>query len=522
MDFVINNGLIVDGTGKKPYIASLGIKDNKIIAIDKNLPKGNENIDITGLAVAPGFIDLHAHSDCAVFLDERSQSKVFQGVTTELNGNCGISIVPNREESITELKRHVGIAGCDKIGWHLHSLKDYATELNRRKITINYAPQVGHSALRIFVMGCDNRKPDGREMKLLKKVLADELEAGAWGMSAGLIYAPGSFSQTDELIELAKVIAKYNKIFSVHIRNENIGVFDAIKEMIEVGRKSGAHIEISHLKLAGPKQWGKAEKLLKIIKLAQDEGINISCDQYPYTAGSTSLNVLIPKWAKEGGTEKMLERLNGPKKDQLLKEIKLEMDRRGGAERIVIANIFEEFSSWESKTIIQISQEMDLSVEETVIEIINKTKNNVKAIYHLMSEDDVFTIMRQKNIAIGSDGYALPFERTSGKPHPRSFGCFPRFLKIVRENNFLSLEDAIYKITALPAKLMGLNNRGVIAKNNIADLVVFNSGKIADTATFENPFSKPLGIQHVFVAGKPVILNRAQTSERPGKVLLKK
>lgn len=524
-DIVIKNGLLVDGTGRKPYIASLGIKEGKIIAIDENLNDGIKVIDITGLAIAPGFIDIHSHSDVCPLIDERSESKTYQGVTTELVGNCGMSFYPSHQDKADDVKKYVMNQfqlNNKKKDWVTYSIGDFEKILNKKKKAINWASLIGHGTLRTCVMGFDDRKPTEAEMELMKKKLADELSAGAFGMSLGLTYPTGSFSEIEELIELAKVIAENDAIMAAHIRGESDTIFVALEEMIEIARKSGAHVHISHIKLMGKAQWGKTNELLEVINKAQEEGLKISCDQYPYVASSTGLSVLVPKWAHEGGTPKMVERLNGIERDQVLKEIMIEMNKRGGAERVVITSTYGRFPQVEGKTIASISKELNISEKEVVARILTETEGSTSAIYYSMSEDDVKRIMKEKNIAIGSDGYAFSYDGSmiTGKPHPRSFGTFPRFIKMVRENKLMTLEDAIFKITALPAKLIGLKDRGIIKENYIADLVVFNPDKIADTATFENPFSKPIGIHHVFVSGKTVILDGKQTEVCPGKTIL--
>lgn len=522
-DLVLCNGLVVDGTGKKPYVASLGIKGDKITAIAKEFLDGRQRIDISGLAVAPGFIDIHSHSDCSFLINERSESKVFQGVTTELVGCCGISMVPNKALTIEELKKYAAplLPGMVKADWNFRTLGEYVGVLRQKKMSINCAPQIGHGALRIFVMGFDNRAPNSSELGLLKEKLDEELAAGAWGMSAGLIYPPGSFSATEELIELARVIAKHNAVFSVHIRGESDTVFQAIQEMIDVGKVSGARIEISHLKLMGKAQWGRAKELLQLIKKAREEGVDIWCDQYPYRASSTYLSALVPKWAQAGGVGNMLQTITGPRVKKVLVDIEQEMERRGGADRITFSYGGKEYCAWESKTIAEISREVSLSSAETVIRILTITEGTAKALYYSMDEEDVKTILQEKYIAVGSDGYAFSYaEENQGKPHPRSFGTFPRVLSKAREYG-MKLEDVVFKMTGLPAKIIGFNDRGILEKDYIADMVIFEPQKIADTATFENPFSKPVGIKHVIVAGEPVILDGQQTNAYPGRVLVK-
>ncbi|MDK2823995.1 MAG: dihydroorotase [Clostridia bacterium] len=525
LDIVIQNGIIVDGSGQKPYAASIGIKGNKIMAISENILQGTKNIDASGMVVSPGFIDMHTHSDTVYLLDNRSESKVFQGVTTEFVGNCGISLVPSNPENLHFLKEYAGaiFVGSKELDWSFNSLSEYVSQLKNTGLSINCAPFIGHGTLRIAVMGFRDSEPSPEELSKIKNLLERELKAGAWGMSLGLIYPPGSFSNTNELIELAKILVKYDAVLSAHIRGESDTVFNAVKEMISIAYKTGVHIHISHLKLMGTAQWGKADELLNLIETARKDGLRISCDQYPYEASYTALSALVPKWVHEGGVLTMLEKLTGSKKEEIASQIGEEMTKRGGPERVIVSNVYKTNPQWEGKNIAEISENSNLSPEETVIDVLLNTGGKARAIYYSMNQDDIFTIMQNLNIAVASDGIALDYDDKfgTGKPHPRNFGTFPRFLKLVRELKLLPLEKAVYKMTGLPASLMGLTDRGIIKEGNIADLVIFDPDSIEDTATFENPFQKPVGIKHVLVSGQLVIDNGKQTQERPGEVLLK-
>lgn len=526
-DIAINNGLIVDGTRRKPYIGAIGINDDRIEEINKDTKvlSGKLEIDAKGLVVSPGFIDIHSHSDSTFLLDNRCESKIYQGVATEVIGNCGDSLVPNRKETFKEFRTYIEGAciGTKSINWAFDSLDGYVRELKKSKISVNCLPLIGHGALRASVMGYENRAPKSSEMEKMKDLLTRELRSGAWGLSLGLIYPPGCFSRTDELIELGKVLYENNGILTAHIRGESDEVFGAVEEMIDIGRKTGVHIHISHLKLMGKNQWGKAGALLSKIKGFAEEGGNISCDQYPYEASMTSLSTLVPKWAHGGGKEEMLKKLNGINGSRILEEINEEMTRRGGADRIFIMSSRYGTNEWEGKSIQEISRIIGKEPCETVREILNRNSGSIKAVFHTMNEGDVKTIIKDLNVSVGSDGYGLDYEGKicEGISHPRSYGTFPRFIRISREDSLLTIEDAIYKITGLPAKHMGLKERGVIKIYNKADIVIFNYNDIRDTATYINPFSKPEGIHHLIISGKLVIYNGVQTMERPGEVILK-
>ena len=525
-DLILTNGYVIDGTGGAPFKASLGIKGERIEAVDLNITEGSEIIDLAGGTVAPGFIDIHTHSDLSFFKYQRLESKIFQGVTTEVVGCCGISLVPSRPETIDDLRKYTGLISNESNEEYLKigSITEYAAELGRRNLAINCAPQIGHGTLRIYFTGSNSRSLTSDELNLMNKKLDEELASGAWGMSAGLIYPPGIYANSSELVELSKVLKHRHCAFSAHIRNENNFIFEAVQEMIDIGRQSGAPIHLSHLKLMGKNQWGKADELLAIIKKAQEEGIRITCDQYPYAASSTFLFALLPRWVQSGDPQEIMNKLNGTRREEILDSVIEAAEARGGPEKIVFSfGQNEELKSWSGKTIAEIASQEKLTPAETIINIIIKTYGGAMGIFYSMDEDDVERILKEKYIAIGSDGIAVDADKATGYGmiHPRNFGTFPRVLRLVREKKLLSLEEAVYKMTGLPAAILGMKDRGVIKKGAIADLVVFDPESVSDRATFEKPVATPTGIQHVIVAGKPVILQGVQRNVYPGKVLLK-
>ncbi|MFZ7101945.1 MAG: N-acyl-D-amino-acid deacylase family protein [Peptococcaceae bacterium] len=524
-DFVIKNGLIVDGSGEKPYRASLGITANKISAVSAGSLDGTNCIDASGMIVAPGFIDLHSHSDCIFLVDNRSEGKVFQGVTTEFIGNCGISLFPNTPPTLPYLKEYAAtvLTGSQHLDSLPADLREYGSTVNDKRPAINCAALIGHGTLRISALGFADRDPTQAELSAMQELLAKELTAGAWGMSLGLIYPPGSFSKTRELVELAKVLVKYDAVLCAHIRGESDRIFAAVEELLNIAYQTGVHIHISHLKLMGTAQWGQAPALLARIKKARAEGLKVSCDQYPYEASFTGLSALLPPWAHEGGITAMLAKLQGAKRAEILPLVAEEMAKRGGPGRVIISNVSKTNPSWEGKSIAEISSWTNLSPAETVVRILLDTAGYARAIYYSMDQGDIFTIMRDLNIAVASDGIALDYDNqfTEGKPHPRNFGTFPRFLRLVRENDLLPIEKAVYKMTGLPAQLIGLTDRGIIQKGNIADIVIFDPAKISDRATFASPFQKPAGIEYVLVSGRPVVHKNKQQADKPGEFLLK-
>lgn len=521
-DIVLRNGLIVDGTRSVPYIGSVGIIGDRIedISRDKELV-GKEEIDCTGLVISPGFIDLHTHSDACPLNDKSGESMVNQGVTLQIGGNCGISLIPatveNKDEISSFFARTVEIVPDDK-NIDLYNMGDYISITNEKNQIINTGLLVGHGTLRAAVMGFDDRKANDEEMEAMKVLLDKELKGGAFGMSLGLIYPPSSYGDVEEFIELGKVIRDNEGIITTHMRDEGDRIFNSIDEMLEVAEKSGVHMHISHLKLMGTPQWGRSQEVLDKIDKAREKGAIITADQYPYEASATGLAALVPSWALSGGNTKMLERLE-ERSPELLKEIETIMNKRGGPSRVLIASTNGSSPEFDGKYISDISQEMNLDAVETVIQLLLKGKGAIAAVYFSMDMDDILNIMKSMDITIGSDGTDFSYD-VSYNPHPRNFGTFPRFLKTVRETGIMTLEDGVYKITELPAMILGLVDRGVLRKGNLADITVFDFNSISDTATYIYSPVKPEGIIHVFLSGKPAILNGIPTENKGGQILL--
>lgn len=371
-------------------------------------------------------------------------------------------------------------------------------------------------------MGFDDREPTKLEMNEMCRILDYELKNGALGLSLGLIYPPGSFSSIYELIRLAEVIKDNAGILAVHMRNEGDHIFEAVDEMLEVARKTGVHLHISHLKLIGKNQWGKSDLLLKKIHEERDNGLNITCDQYPYDATSTSLTALVPRWAHDGGTERMLKRLMG-KDTRLDNDIKNEMESRGGASSVVISGTKGYMNELEGLNIEEASKLLGLNPVDTVKNILLTSKGNVAAVYHSLNYEDMLNIMEEMHISIGSDGYAFSLDPKVCKtnPHPRNFGTFPRFLEMVRDKKIMPIEDAIYKMTKLAADTLGIHDRGILRTGKVADITVFDYGKLRDNSTFINSVQKPAGIEHVFVNGRAALLYGKDKFTEGGRVIIK-
>ena len=539
-DIVIKKGLIVDGSGRPSFKADLAVKGGRIAKIDEAIDvKANKIINAEGLAVCPGFIDIHTHSDFVLLVNPKAESKVRQGVTTEVVGNCGGSAAPAKGAALERAKRIMNGYGIDRVEWT--SFSDYLNLLEGKGIAINVVALVGHGTVRQCVLGMENRPPTERELQEMKALVAEAMEAGAFGMSSGLVYPPGRYASTEELIELCKVVASYGGIYASHIRGERETIVEAVKEAIEIGRRSGVSVQISHhpAKIGG---WGKSKETLRLIEEAREEGIDVNCDMHPYIAGSTGLSALLPPWVQEGGPEKIVQRL---KNEELRKKIRQDMIeekipgpgpcglvKRGMWDKLMLADCeknkdligldFEEIARRRGKD--PFEAYFDLLVEE-------EARGMVVGFYY--NEEDIRRVLLHPTSMIGSDGYALaPYGPLGkGKMHPRSYGTFPMvFRKYVRGESrkeliyddgakLLTLEKAVMKMTSVTAKKLGLKDRGLLKEGMRADIVILDPKRVADKATYLDPYQYPEGIEYVIVNGELVIDAGEHTGSLPGMVL---
>ncbi|MCI2424773.1 D-aminoacylase [Candidatus Acetothermia bacterium] len=489
-------------------------------------------IDAEGMIVCPGFIDMHSHSDFALLLNPKAESKILQGVTTEVIGNCGASAAPIKDKTIDLLKDYTNpMLGFlkDCLDWDWRGFGEYLAKL-KKGIAVNVAPLAGQGTIRIAVMGFDKRDPKEKELAEMKELLKAAMEEGAFGLSTGLIYPPGCFSQTEELIELAGVIKDYEGIYFSHIRGESNTLIPALKEAITIGEKAGVSVEISHHKAAGKANWGKVKETLRIIEEARERGLDVTSDQYPYTATSTGLSALLPDWVHEGGVKRLVGRLRDP---QTRRRIRKDME----GDRLIYWNPLKA-TEWsnimisavgternrelEGKSIEEIAKLWDKDSFDVLFDLLIEEESNVRMVFFRMSEDDVITVMRHPTTMIGSDGAAISREGplSKGKPHPRSYGTFPRILgKYVREEKVLTLEDAVRKMTFLPAQKLKLRDRGVLKQEYKADIVVFDPEKVKDRATYTYPHQQPEGILYVLVNGEIAVEEGKYVGKTAGKVL---
>ncbi|MEM1602747.1 MAG: D-aminoacylase [Candidatus Bathyarchaeia archaeon] len=526
-DVLIVNGRIFDGTGNPWFYGDIGIIGDRIAAIGRRL-RGDAKIliDASRLAVSPGFIDMHGHSDLELLVDGRALSKTMQGVTLEVIGNCGGSAAPLNDFLKAHMEKFVlpNFEGAIRLEWN--TMGEYFKRLEESGISLNVASYVGHSNVRACVIGFERREPKPKELEEMKRLVENAMLDGAIGMSTGLIYPPSSYAKTEEIVELAKVVAKHGGIYASHIRGEGETLLEAVREAIRIGEEANLPVEISHFKSSGKRNWGKIKEAAELIEEARARGVDVTADQYPYTASSTNLSALLPDWAHEGGSEKLLERLkNLDTRAAILKHLKryseLEPDYW---DRIIIAQLNKNLS-FLGKSIKEISNLLGLSPEETVIKLLIDEEARISHISFNMCDEDVEFAMQKHWVMVGSDGSAVSPEGvlSKGKPHPRYYGTFPRLLGVyVREKRTLSLEQAIRKMCYLPAWRLGFRERGIIREGAYADITIFNPDTIRDNATFTDPHRFPTGILHVLVNGVPVVLNGKHTGEKPGRVLRRK
>jgi N-acyl-D-amino-acid deacylase len=499
-DIIIEKGRIIDGTGGPWYKGDIAIRDERIVVIG-NLKKATaaRRIDATDKFVVPGFIDIHTHSDRTITREPwgpLAENSVRQGLTTIVTGNCGGSEYP---------------------------IKDHLAELERLNPSINYVILVGHNTIRRLVMGMEDRPPTPEELNQMKELVAQEMESGAFGLSTGLYYTPGYYADTEEIIELAKVAAKYGGIYASHIRDEsdyNIGLVSAIKEAIGIGESAGIPVQISHIKCLGTPVWKKSDEVLKVIHEARLRGVDVTADQYTYNASGTSISgALIPRWAVSGpGTSKenFLETIEDPSNlKKLHKDIAANIVRRGGASTLYLRSSPTN-PDFVGMYLNEVAEMMGLDTVEAAIEL--QKKGGASLASFNMSEYDVDNYIKSPYIMISSDGSIT--EYGSGRPHPRSYGNWPRVLSVfVKEKGLLTWEEAIKKMTSMPANRLGLFDRGIIREGMAADMVVFCPETIKDTANFINPHQYPIGIPYVLVNGKLVVDQGKHTGVRSGKVL---
>jgi len=526
LDILIKNGTVVDGTGKPAFKADVGVFDGRIAVVAKDIEQETaRTVDAENLHVAPGLIDPHTHSDLPLLVDPRAESKIRQGVTTEIIGNCGFSPAPLMGAAAEEMSAQAANLGLE-VTWR--SMADYLDRLRNPGTALNVVPLLGHNTVRGSVMGYDDVQPTLEQQAEMERVVAEAMEQGGRGLSTGLFYPPGIYAQTKEVIGLARVAGRYGGIYASHIRSESDTLLEAVAEAIEIGMRAEISVEIAHLKLAGYRNWGGVDQLVSMLETARSSGVRLGCDQYPYNASSCWLAAMLPYWAQAGGGKAIAKRLSDPGMRARLRqdwaENSAEWEDRGGMRHwtdIVVSDC-QVRPEVLGQSIAEIAEAEGKDPLEAAFDLIVISDGLVACVWFDQLEDNVQALMRHPLVVMGSDGSSLKPEGVLGqrKVHPRSYGTFPRVLgHYVREEKVLSLEQAVKKMTSITAERFGLINRGVIREGAWGDLVIFDADTVIDQATFTEPHQYPAGIPYVVVNGQVVIERGEHTGALPGRVL---
>ncbi len=525
-DLIIRNGRIVDGSGNSWYYGDLAVRDGMIIAVGR-VPQGEarEQIDAKGLIVAPGFIDMHSHSDLLLLEDGNAQSKIRQGVTTELLGE-GESPGPNQFGRQTDVS-----ASSEKVTrWP--TLGAYFAAVEKSRTSVNVASYVGVNNIWESAMGKSFDRPTPQQVELMKTLLDEAMKDGAMGLSSLLAMPPGSLTTADDLAELCRVVARHGGIFSSHIRNEGTGVFDSVKEAISVGERAGVPVDIIHLKIADQQYWGRMREVVALIEAARIRGVNVQANVYPYTRGNNNLWSIIPPWAHEGGNAKMIERLkDSEQRVRMKRDIQQGIDgwynhytAVGGdwSRMLVAADNRYKGLTMDRVMALRTEGKPKPDLLDALFDLLIDERGSISIVFAHHTEEDMNVALTQPWCSIGSDGSALAIEGPlrRGNPHPRSFGTFPRVLgEYVRVKQLLRLEDAVRKMTSLNAAKLGIQDRGLLRPGMYADITIFDADKVIDRATYSEPFQYSEGIEYVLVNGQLVLIRGQHTGAKPGRVL---
>lgn len=526
LDTLIKNCQIIDGTGKPAFKADVAVVDGRITLIQNGITQeAKREIDASGLCLAPGFIDPHTHSDQTLLIDGRAESRVYQGVTTEVIGNCGSSPAPLLGAALEEALADARNFGMEaELTWR--DMGGYVEKLAQKGTSVNVVPLIGHNTVRGSVLGYDDVQPTPKQQADMERLVADNMHLGAHGLSSGLYYPPGFYARTEEVIGMARQAAKHGGIYATHIRSESDTLFESIAEAIEIGEKSGAFVEISHLKLEGYNNFEGADFLLETIEKANQRGVKVGCDQYPYIASSTWLGAILPNWAQAGGGKAVGARLKDAKLRAALRKDfeknRLDWENRSGINQWdqVLVTDLRDRPDLVGKTVAEIASERKIDGLECAFDLIAESEGGPGCVFFDQDENNVRLLMQHPLVAVGSDGASFsptgPYAKS--KPHPRSYGTFPRVLgHYVRELKVLPLEEAVRKMTSLSAERFNLVDRGVVRVGAWADLVLFDAATIIDRSTFTDPHQFPAGIPYVWVNGTLVIDASHHTGALPGK-----
>lgn len=527
MKTLIKNGLIVDGSRTKPFNGNILIEDDKISKIGSFEEAADKIINAKGRAVCPGFIDTHSHSDLQILVNPYNEIKIRQGITTEVLGQDGISMAPLPKEFISPWRKNLaGLDGeSDEIDWEYETTDRYLSMMEKNGVGLNEAYLVPHGNIRMEAMGLTDREATDEEIKKMCEITRREMEAGSFGLSSGLIYIPCAYSETSEIIEICKVVKEFDGVFVVHQRSEADTIIDSMKEIIRIGEKSGVRIHFSHFKVCGKNNWQYIPEMNKLLDEAQKKGLTVSFDQYPYAAGSTMLGVVLPPWAHSGGTDKLMERLKDKsEREKMTKDIKNGIPGWdnfidfAGFDQIFVTSVkTEKNADAVGKSLEELSKMRGTNPFDATYDLLLQEENAVGMVDFYGLEDHVIGFLLREEQNVCTDGLL------AGKPHPRAFGSFPRILgRYVREKKLLSLEDAIYKMTAKAAEAISIPNRGLLKEGYFADIVIVDMDNVSDVGDFVDPVHFPVGIDYVIINGLAVIEENIYHKKTAGLVIRRK
>ncbi len=523
LDLALLGGTIVDGLGGEPRREDVGVRDGRIVALgDLRGTVAERSIDVTGLTVIPGIVDLHSHSDLTILSDGRARSTILQGVTTEVVGNCGLAPFPLTEASRARTRESISIIDLDPavdLDWSDYD--SYAAALGAAGLAVNIAPLVGHVPLRLAAAPQSTTVLTVPERQRLLGLLDRALAAGAVGFSTGLMYPPAMFADRAELHAIGEVVASHGALFSIHARNYSTHLLDAVDEALDIAAATGCRLQFSHLAVAGRANWGSVARALDRVDRAREAGVDVGVDIYPYLAGSANLSQLLPEWSQGGGADAIVERLNSPRdRERIVAEWPQTLVL--GWDEIVVSFVDGDLVDVLGMTIEQIAEHWHVNPPIAALEVIRRSHNRAMMVAYGRSEDDLLAVLRHPAAAIGSDGLSLDPDGPTGAglPHPRSYGCYPRLIGRMVHDGELRLERAVAMSTSIPAARVGLSDRGVIREGAVADLAVLDVQYYRDTATYTQPAQFPTGVVHVFVAGDHAVADgRQQNGVRRGAVL---
>jgi N-acyl-D-amino-acid deacylase len=498
---VIKGGKIVDGSGNPWFKGDVAVDGDRIAKVGElGKFEADKVIAAEGLLVTPGFVDVHTHTDSSFLINPKADSKIRQGVTTEMAGNCGNSVAP-----VTELGKSFGRRRFDELGieWDWSSVAEYLARLEKGGMPVNLGTLIGHGTVRSSVMGYEAQAPSASELEEMKAMVDQGMRDGAFGLSTGIKYAPGVYADTQEIVELSKVVSKHGGLYATHIRNQGGLLIESVDESIIIGREAGCPVHIAHLKSKGRTNWGKSINMLRVIDEARDEGIDVTYDQYPYIAASTGAFAITPKWAREGGVDSFLERLKDPEERKKIEEGVTEQEDWTGSLKLQVCK-FDPDPSYEGKSIAEIAELRGKSRQAAMCDLLLEAGGRVPLILFFGWDWDVEEIMKHHAMMVGSDGSSLANygELGKGKPHPRNYGAFTRFLgRYVLRKKVMSVEDGVRRMTSFPALRYGLEGRGLLKAGSYADVTVVDPKTLIDTADFQDPHQYGEGVEYVMVNG---------------------